>query len=267
MQGSTEHDPPVPARTGRTAAAIAASKGGDRLAMLTAYDYPTALALDGCGLDLILVGDSLGEVELGFPSTRDVTVEMMCHHVRAVVHGATRTHVVGDMPADSYRTAAEAVRTAERLVAAGADSVKLEGAMIPQVEAIIAAGIPVMGHVGLLPQTHEERRRRGRTPDEAEQIHRDAVALADAGCYAIVIEAVDPAVSGRITAEVPVPTIGIAAGADTDGQVLVSTDLIGQLPEPPRFVTPKANVFQTVIDAGVAFAREVRREAPVTARS
>ena len=114
---------------------------------------------------------------------------------------------------------------------------------------------------------HEERRRRGKTPEEAEAIHADAVALAAAGCYAIVIEAVDPEVSGRITAAVGVPTIGIAAGAETDGQVLVSTDLIGQLPEPPRFVTPKANVFQTVIDAGVAFAREVRGEVPAGTRS
>ncbi|MCB0874129.1 MAG: 3-methyl-2-oxobutanoate hydroxymethyltransferase [Actinobacteria bacterium] len=267
MYGPGDHNPLSPARTGRTATDIAASKGERRLAMLTAYDYPTALALDGCGLDLILVGDSLGEVELGFPSTRDVSVEMMCHHIRAVAHGATRTHIVGDMPADSYRTPDEAVATATRLVEAGADSVKLEGAMVPEVLAIIDAGIPVMGHVGLLPQTHEERRRRGKTPEEAEAINADAIALAEAGCYAIVIEAVDPEVSGRITAAVGVPTIGIAAGAETDGQVLVSTDLIGQLPEPPRFVTPKANVFQTVIDAGVAFAREVRGEVPAGTRS
>ncbi|MFN8110524.1 MAG: 3-methyl-2-oxobutanoate hydroxymethyltransferase [Thermoleophilia bacterium] len=255
------HNPLETARSGLSAAAVRDTKGERRIAMLTAYDYPTALALDACGLDLLLVGDSLGEVELGFPSTREVSLAMMCHHIGAVVRGATRTHVVGDMPADTYRTPEEAVGSARALVAAGADSVKLEGALVPEVRAIIAAGIPVMGHVGLLPQTHTERRRRGKTAEEAQQIVDDARALDEAGCYAIVIEAVDPEVAARVTAAVGAPTIGIAAGIGTDGQVLVSTDLIGQLPEPPRFVTPKANVFQTVIDAGTAFAREVRRPA------
>lgn len=259
------HNPLNPERTGLTPEQLHAAKGRRRLAMLTAYDYPTALALDGCGLDLILVGDSLGEVELGFPTTREVNLAMMCHHVRAVRNGVTRTHVVGDMPADTYRTPAEAVESARAIIAAGADSVKLEGALIPEVRAIIAAGIPVMGHVGLLPQTHTERRRRGKTQDEADQILADARALDAAGCYAIVIEAVDPAVAAGVTSAVTAPTIGIAAGIGTDGQVLVSTDLIGQLPEPPRFVTPKANVFQTVIDAGRAFAREVREPAEVAA--
>jgi 3-methyl-2-oxobutanoate hydroxymethyltransferase len=237
---------------------ILARKGGRRLAMLTAYDYPTALALDACGLDLLLVGDSLGEVELGFTSTREVTLAMMVHHVRAVRHGVTRTHLVGDMPADTYRTPDEAVGTARALVAAGADSVKLEGALLPQVEAILADGIPVMGHVGLLPQTHTERRRRGRTEEEAAEILACARALDAAGCYAVVIEAVDPQVAARVTAALRCPTIGIAAGIGTDGQVLVSTDLLGQLPEPPRFVTPKANVHDLVMSVGREFAEEVR---------
>ncbi len=244
--------------SGQSATEIRASKGQRRLAMLTAYDYPTALALDASGLDLMLVGDSLGEVELGMASTREVSLAIMCHHIRAVHRGVTRTHVVGDLPHDSYRTPDEAVESARALVAAGAMSVKLEGALIPQVTAIIADGIPVMGHVGLLPQTHTERHRRGRTPDEAAQILADARALDAAGCYAIVIEAVDNEVASRVTAAVGAPTIGIAAGRGTDGQVLVSTDLIGQLPEPPRFVTPKADVFGLVIDAGREFAREVR---------
>ena len=244
--------------SGQSAAAIRSSKGRRRLAMLTAYDYPTALALDASGLDLILVGDSLAEVELGMASTREVSLAIMCHHVRAVHRGVTRTHVVGDLPHDTYRTPQEAVASARALVDAGAMSVKLEGALVPQVEAIIADGIPVMGHVGLLPQTHTERRRRGKDPEEASEIMAAASALDRAGCYAIVIEAVDAALAARITAAVAAPTIGIAAGAGTDGQVLVSTDLIGQLPEPPRFVTPKANVFELVIDAGRAFAREVR---------
>jgi 3-methyl-2-oxobutanoate hydroxymethyltransferase len=244
--------------SGQSASEIRASKGRRRLAMLTAYDYPTALALDASGLDLILVGDSLGEVELGLPSTRDVSLAMMCHHLRAVHRGVTRTHLVGDLPHDTYRTPEEAVASARTLIAAGAMSVKLEGALLPQVTAIIADGIPVMGHVGLLPQTHSERRRRGKTVDEARQILEDAVALDTAGCFAIVIEAVDAGAAAAVTAAVAAPTIGIAAGTGTDGQVLVITDLMGQLPEPPRFVTPKANLFEMVIGAGREFAREVR---------
>jgi len=248
--------------SGQSATEIRASKGQRRLAMLTAYDYPTALALDACGLDLILVGDSLAEVELGLDSTREVSLAIMCHHLRAVHRGVASTHLVGDLPHDTYRTPDEAVASARALVAAGAMSVKLEGALVPQVAAIIADGIPVMGHVGLLPQTHIERRRRGRTPDEARELLEDARALDRAGCYAIVIEAVDNDVAAEITAAVAAPTIGIAAGLGTDGQVLVSTDLIGQLPEPPRFVAPKANVFEIVIAAGREFAQEVRTPDP-----
>ncbi len=244
--------------SGLSATDIRATKGQRRLAMLTAYDYPTALALDAAGLDLLLVGDSLGEVELGLTSTKEVNLHMMCHHIRAVQRGLSRTHLVGDLPYNSYRTPEEAVQSARALIEAGAMSVKLEGALIPQVEAILADGIPVMGHVGLLPQTHDERRRRGVEPEEAAQILSDAVALDHAGCYAIVIEAVDSGVAQKITEAVGAPTIGIAAGLGTDGQVLVSTDLLGQLPEPPRFVTPKADIFHLVIEAGRAFAYDVR---------
>lgn len=242
----------------RSAQELRARKGGDRLAMLTAYDYPTARALDACGLDILLVGDSLGEVELGYDTTRAVSLEMMAHHVRAVRNGSSATHVCADLTAGSYRSAAEAVASARVLVEAGADSVKLEGGLIPQVDAIIADGIPVMGHVGLLPQTAEVYRREGSTPAEADRIAADARALDAAGCFAMVIEAVPPALAARITAEVACPTIGIAAGTECDGQVLVSTDLLGQLPDPPRFVTPKADVYSVVVAAGRAFAEDVR---------
>jgi len=228
--------------------------------MLTAYDYPTALALDGCGLDLILVGDSLGEVELGYDSTRAVTLEMIAHHVRAVRNGVRSTHLVADMPVDTYRDPDEALATGRLLVDAGADSVKLEGAMVAQVRALVDAGIPVMGHVGLLPQTAGSYRRQGTTPSEADRIAADAVALDQAGCYSIVIEAVPPELARRITAEVACPTIGIAAGTDADGQVLVSTDLLGQLPRPPAWMSPRADVFSIVIGAGRDFAAEVRGE-------
>ena len=142
-----------------TADDVRATKGRRRLAMLTAYDYPTALALDQSGLDLILVGDSVAMVELGYPTTREATLAMMVHHVRAVRTGAVNTHIVGDLPARSYDTPDEAVASSRALVAAGADSVKLEGPCVDEVAAIIAAGIPVMGHVGLQPQTDRKSTR------------------------------------------------------------------------------------------------------------
>jgi 3-methyl-2-oxobutanoate hydroxymethyltransferase len=241
-----------------SATELRARKGGARLVMLTAYDYPTALALDVCGLDILLVGDSLGEVELGYGTTRAVSLEMMAHHVRAVRNGASATHVCADLTAGTYRTPEEAVASARVLMEAGADSVKLEGGMIPQVVAIIADGIPVMGHVGLLPQTAPVYRREGTSPEEADRIADEARALDAAGCYAVVIEAVPADLAERITAEVGCPTIGIAAGLECDGQVLVSTDLLGQLPNPPRFVVPKADVHGIVVAAGRAFADDVR---------
>ncbi|MEW6583127.1 MAG: 3-methyl-2-oxobutanoate hydroxymethyltransferase [Actinomycetota bacterium] len=250
--------PAGPGAGALSATAIRALKGVRRIAMLTAYDYPTALALDAAGLDVILVGDSLGEVELGYPSTRWVTLEMMRHHVRAVRHGVTRTHLVADMPANTYRGPDEAVASARALVDAGADSVKLEGALVDEVRAIVAAGIPVMGHVGLLPQTAEERRRQGKTAEEADAIADGAAALDAAGCYAIVIEAVVPELATRITPRVSCPTIGIAAGTGCDGQVLVSTDLLGLLPEHPPFVTPKADLARVIREAAAAFADDVR---------
>ncbi len=246
---------------------IRALKGLRRIAVLTAYDYPMALALDQVGLEVLLVGDSLGEVELGFDSTRAVSVPMMEHHIRAVANGAIHTHITGDMPARSYDTPADALRTAQALVRAGAHSVKLEGAMIPAVQAIIGAGIPVMGHVGLLPQTTEGGyRRHGKTADEADRLVEDACALDDAGCFAIVVECVDPEAALRITQSVGAPTIGIAAGSDCDGQVLVSTDLIGLLPDPPPFVVPRANVRDIIRGAAAEFAADVRAAAapPVT---
>ena len=248
-----------------TADDVRATKGRRRLTMLTAYDYPTALALDQAGLDLILVGDSVAMVELGYPTTREATLAMMAHHVRAVRTGAVNTHVVGDLPAGSYGTPDQAVASARALVAAGADSVKLEGPCLDEVAAIIGAGMPVMGHVGLQPQTATVYRREGKTPTEANRIAREARALEAAGCFAIVIEAVSPELATRITAEVGVPTIGIAAGMETDGQVLVSTDLVGQLPFTPPFMTPKANVFGTVTQAARDFVADVHRAAQVGA--
>lgn len=246
-----------------TPADVRATKGNRRLTMLTAYDYPTALALDQAGLDMILVGDSVAMVELGFPTTRDATLAMMAHHVHAVRTGAVNTHIVGDLPAGSYDTPAQAVASSKVLVGAGADSVKLEGPCVAEVRAIIAAGIAVMGHVGLQPQTATVYRREGTTRHEADRIAREALQLQEIGCFAVVIEAVPADLAMRITASLRIPTIGIAAGVATDGQVLVSTDLVGQLPFTPPFVTPKANVFDIVTRAAREFVEDVRGGATI----
>jgi 3-methyl-2-oxobutanoate hydroxymethyltransferase len=240
---------------------ILARKGGERLAMLTAYDYPSAVAVDQCGLDLILVGDSLAEVELGHSSTRAVGLTEMVHHVRAVRNGVSRTHVVADMPAGSYDDPIRAVASATALIEAGGDSVKLEGALVAQVEAIIAAGIPVMGHVGLLPQTAISYRKQGTSPDTAAQIQSDARRLDAAGVYAIVIEAVPDELASEITAAVVAPTIGIAAGAETDGQVQVITDLLGLLPDAPGHAQRRADLFSETLRAVAEYADDVRRAA------
>jgi 3-methyl-2-oxobutanoate hydroxymethyltransferase len=238
---------------------ILSRKGGERLAMLTAYDYPSAVAVDRCGLDLILVGDSLAEVELGHSSTRAIGLAEMVHHVRAVRRGVSETHVVADMPAGSYEDPAQAVASAATLIEAGGDSVKLEGALVPQVEAIIGAGIPVMGHVGLLPQTAISYRKQGTSPDTAAQILSDARRLDAAGVYAIVIEAVPDDLAAEITAAVGAPTIGIAAGADTDGQVQVITDLLGLLPDAPGHAERRADLFSQTVRAVAEYAEDVRR--------
>ncbi len=208
---------------------------------------------------MILVGDSLGEVELGHDSTRSVTLDMMIHHTRAVRRGVTRTHIVSDLPANTYRNPRQAVKSSRALTEAGADSVKLEGALIRQVEAIMADGIAVMGHVGLLPQTAQEYRRQGTTADAADRIAADARALDAAACFAMIVEAVPADLAARITAEVTCPTVGIAAGSACDGQVLVCTDLIGQLPDPPAWLTPRADVFGAVREAATAYTEAVRR--------
>ena len=246
-----------------TPADVRATKGNRRLTMLTAYDYPTALALDQAGLDMILVGDSVAMVELGFPTTRDATLAMMAHHVHAVRTGAVNTHIVGDLPAGSYDTPAQAVASSKILVGAGADSVKLEGPCVAEVRAIIAAGIAVMGHVGLQPQTATVYRREGTTRHEADRIARGALQLQEIGCFAVVIEAVPADLAMRITASLRIPTIGLAAGVATDGQVLVSSVLVGQLPFTPPFVTPKANVFDIVTRAAREFVEDVRGGATI----
>ncbi|HXG49069.1 MAG TPA: 3-methyl-2-oxobutanoate hydroxymethyltransferase, partial [Methylomirabilota bacterium] len=207
-----------------TAADIRAMKGGGRrIAALTAYDFGMARLLDNAGMPLILVGDSLGMVALGYPDTTHVTMEEMEHHLRAVARAKPRGLVGADMPFKSYETPPAAVASAQRLVAAGAEAVKAEGGreIIAQVKAIVAAGIPFIGHLGMLPQHVLEEggyHIKGKRDEERRALLADADALVEAGAFAIVLELVTPPVAKELTARVPVPTIGIGSGPDCDGQ-------------------------------------------------
>ncbi|HEY4013650.1 MAG TPA: 3-methyl-2-oxobutanoate hydroxymethyltransferase [Polyangiaceae bacterium] len=250
-----------------TAPEIRARKGsGVPLAVVTAYDATMARLVDHAGVDIVLVGDSLGMVVQGLSSTLPVTLEEVCYHGRAVARSVARAHIVGDMPFLSYQVSpAQAVKSAGRLLKEGAfEAVKLEGGVTVAAHArrIVDAGIPVMGHVGLTPQSVHAFggfKMQGRGEEAAAKILADAKALEAAGAYAIVLEAIPPDVAERVTAEVGVPTIGIGAGPACDGQVLVCTDLLGMSLDPsPRFVKRYAELGRTIVDAVRAYAGEVR---------
>lgn len=236
-----------------TPASIRASKSrGEKIAALTAYDYPTARLLDECGVDLILVGDSLGMVVLGLPDTTEVTVEHILHHTRAAARGIQNALLVADLPARSYETPGDAVANAKRLLDAGARAVKLEGGVTrrAQLEALAEAGIPVMGHIGMLPQSVREEhgyRVKGRTETEFEALLADGRAVVEAGAFAVVLEIVTPSAAERLTAALEIPTIGIGSGAGCDGQILVSHDLFGLFPWfQPKFVTQRADLAEAI---------------------
>jgi 3-methyl-2-oxobutanoate hydroxymethyltransferase len=216
---------------------------------LTAYDYPTALAMDQAGVDAILVGDSLGMVVLGYPNTLSVTMEDMLHHCKAVARGAHYALLIGDMPFMSYQVSApEAVRNAGRfLQEAGMDAIKLEGGRerLDAIRAIIGAGIPVQGHLGLTPQSVNQLggfRPQGRNAQAARILLEDAIMLEEAGCFSIVLESVPARLAGLISSRIHIPTIGIGAGLKCDGQVLVTHDLLGLFERfTPKFVKKYAN--------------------------
>jgi len=237
--------------------------------MVTAYDAPSGQLADAAGVDLILVGDSSGMVLHGRESTVAVSLDEIVFMTQWVTRGAKRPIVVADMPFGSYEVSNEqAVTNAVRLVKdAGADAVKLErgGTSIERAHAIVAAGIPVMGHIGLTPQTATVLggfKAQGRTADRAQQLVDDALALQDAGCFALVLEAVPATVAKAVTAALAVPTIGIGAGGDTDGQVLVWHDMLGYYDgHAPRFVKRYADVGDTIVDALGRYAEEVRNGA------
>jgi 3-methyl-2-oxobutanoate hydroxymethyltransferase len=219
-----------------TADTIRAMKArGQKVASLTAYDFPMTRLLDEAGIPLILVGDSLGMVVLGYPDTTQVTMADMEHHVRAAARAKPRALLAADMPYQSYQTPASAVENAKRLIAAGAEAVKAEGGrdIIGQVRAIRAAGIPFLGHLGMLPQHVREEggyRIKGKKDLEHQNLLADADALVTAGAFAIVLELVTPPVAKEISQRIPIPTIGIGSGDECDGQILVTPDLLGMLP-------------------------------------
>jgi len=242
-------------------------KRGEKIAMLTAYDASMARLLDRAGVDVLLVGDSLGMVIMGCENTLPVTLEAMLHHVRAVSRGARRALVVADMPFMSYQVSvAEAVRNAGRLIQeGGAAAVKLEGGqpVLDVVRRLVEIGIPVMGHLGLVPQSVHQLggfRRRARGEQEAKQLIRDARELERAGAFAVVLESIPSELAREVTAEVGIPTIGIGAGPHCDGQVLVSYDVFGLYEGPvPSFVKQYARLGEAMIEAAKAYVEDVRQ--------
>jgi 3-methyl-2-oxobutanoate hydroxymethyltransferase len=239
---------------------------GEKLVMVTAYDHPSAVLAEEAGVDLVLVGDSAADNVLGYDSTVPVTIDELLVLVRAVARGAERAIVVGDLPFGSFQVSSEeAVRTAVRFVKeGGAGVVKLEGAgpALERVQAIVGAGIPVMGHIGLTPQSATMLggyRAQGRTAEKARRLLADARALEAAGCFALVLEAVPAAVAARITEAVSIPTIGIGSGSACDGQVLVWHDVLGLSDRSPaRFVKRYAELRGEIREALERFAADVR---------
>ncbi|MCM0755606.1 3-methyl-2-oxobutanoate hydroxymethyltransferase [Desulfovibrio aminophilus] len=250
-----------------TAPDIQALKGRRKIVAVTAYDYPTGCIADAAEPDVVLVGDSLGMVVMGLPDTLSVTMEDMLHHCRCAARGVSHALLVGDLPFLSYQAGVEqAVLNAGRFLKEGdARAVKLEGgrAVLPQVRAIVAAGIPVMGHIGLTPQHiagFGGFKAQGKTAEAARILLEDARALADAGCFALTLEAVPREVARLVTEAVAIPTIGIGAGPDTDGQVLVFHDLLGLFDRfVPKFVKQYAQLFGPAVEAVRTYAEEVRQ--------
>ncbi|TAE78915.1 MAG: 3-methyl-2-oxobutanoate hydroxymethyltransferase [Verrucomicrobia bacterium] len=250
------------------AAAIAARKrSGQPISILTAYDYPTARLFDETGIDALLVGDSLGMVVLGYPDTTHVTLDHMIHHVAAVARAKPRALIIGDLPIGSYPDPSTALANAHKLVAAGAEAVKLEGGLrqAEKVRAIVKAGIPVCGHLGMLPQRVLEEggyKKKGRTPEQCSALLDGARALVDAGVFAIVLESIIPESAKDLTAQIPVPTIGIGCGEDTcDGEVAVSTDLLGSYPWfVPPFAKPEADLASQIRNAAAAYQARVQNQ-------
>lgn len=239
-------------------------KGRQKIAALTAYDYPMTRLLDECGVPFLLVGDSVGMVVLGYPDTTHVTMEEMEHHVRAAARAKPSALLGGDLPFRTYDSPEQALANAQRLVAAGAEFVKAEGGreIQPQVRAIVNAGIPFVGHIGMLPQHVLEEggkyRIKGKDDAGRAKLFDDAAALAEAGAFAVVLELVTPLVAKEITERFPFATIGIGSGPDCDGQILVTHDLIGTFPWfTPKFVKKQLNAAEQMRRTVIEWKNEI----------
>lgn len=234
------------------------------ISALTAYDYPTARLLDEAGVDLLLVGDSLGMVVLGFPDTTHVTMEHMLHHTAAAARGCEKALLLGDLPIHSYSTPNEAVMNAHRLIEVGADAVKLEGGIrqTEKVKAIVEAGIPVVGHLGMLPQRVKEEggyKKKGKTDEQVAALLEGALALQEAGICALVLESVIGRVAKDLSKQLDIPTIGIGCGkGNTHGEIAVVTDLLGSYPWfVPPFATPRADHGKSTTEAAKAYCAAI----------
>jgi len=243
---------------------------GEKIAALTAYDVAMARLLDRAGIDMILVGDSLGMVVLGFENTLPVTLDMMIHHTKAVSRGAKRALIVADMPFLTFQLSIEeAMRNAGRLIQeGGAAAVKIEGGrqIVDTAKRLVDIGVPVMGHLGLTPQSVHQLggfRPQGRDSEAAEKLVKDAELLERAGAFAIVLESIPADLSGRVTASLKIPTIGIGAGTQCDGQVLVINDVLGLSDGPiPPFAKQYAQLAETILSTARAYIEDVRAGGP-----
>ena len=237
---------------------IKSMKSREKIVMLTAYDYCNAKILDSSGIDIILVGDSLGMVVLGYKSTREVTMEDMLRHTKAVANGSKNTLIVADLPYNSDITPDDVVRNARLLLANGAGAVKPEGK--PEIaKALTKSGINVMGHAGLLPQTTREYLVQGRDSASAKEIFNMTIALENAGCFAIVLECIPSELAKKITEKLKIPTIGIGAGKYCDGQVLVINDMLGMYDEiKPKFVKRYGNISRAIKESILRYKKDVK---------
>jgi len=238
-------------------------KAAKPITMLTAYTCPVARALEEAGIPVILVGDTVGMVEMGFDSTRDVTIEHMEYHIGAVRRGAPNTHIIGDLPYTTDKDPDTALLNAKRLLAAGADSVKLEGAKCEVIAHLVHNGIAVVGHTGLTPQTAKSFAKVGRTDSDANRIRDEATAIQNAGTFMLVLEHIPYALAKTITDSLAIPTIGIGAGPDCDGQVLVINDALGLGDYWPPFSKQYDHISRSIVAVAERFAKEVEsREFP-----
>lgn len=234
-------------------------KSGEKIVALTGYDYPMAVLEDDAGTDMIFVGDSLGTNVLGYDSETQVTIADILHHLKAVKRGASRSFILADLPYGTYTTPADAVANARSLMASGADGVKLEGLQEEEIAAIVENGIPLCGHLGLLPQFHDKKRVQGKTLDRAKEIIDEAMQLEAMGAFAIVLELVPEELGKIVSDRVTIPTIGIGSGRFCDGQVLIVNDILGITPRKLRLAKKYQDFQHLALEAIAQYKQEVER--------